>query len=149
MYEIVIEDEFSAAHFLKLYDGSWEPRHGHMFRVAVTMRSKELDSIGVVTDFEILKPALKKTLAEFHEKSFNEHPDFKSVSRNPSTENIARIIHDRLTTQIPAGPARITQVTVWETPDASATYFPDEKGPGSELGVRLPAGQAGSSEKKR
>lgn len=142
MFEITVEDEFSAAHFLKLYDGSWEPRHGHRFKVAVTMRSKELDSIGVVTDFERLKPALKKTLAEFHERSFNEHPDFKSPFTNTSTENIARIIHDRLTAGLPAGPARITRVTVWETPDASASYYPDEEAKSSETGVR-------SSEKKR
>ena len=106
MFEITVEDHFSAGHFLKLYDGSWEPRHGHRFKVAVTMRSGELDSIGVVTDFEWLKPALKKTLAEFHEKSFNDHPDFKGSRKNPSTENIARIIHDRLVSGIPAGPAR-------------------------------------------
>ena len=125
MFEITVEEEFSAAHFLKLYDGSWEPKHGHRFKVAVTMQSKQLDSIGVVTDFEWLKPALKKTLSEFDEKSFNDHPDFKKPFVNTSTENIAKILHDRLAAGLPKGPARITRVTVWETPDASATYLPE------------------------
>ena len=138
MIEITVEVEFSAAHFLKLYDGSWEQKHGHLFRVAVTMRSKKLDSIGVVVDFEWLKPALKKTLAEFHEKSFNDHPDFKNARQNTSTENIAKIVHDRLAPTVPRGPARITRVTVWETPDASASYVPEEKGlvRSREFGVR-------------
>src|SRR5437762_1777934 len=96
MYEIEVHDEFSAAHFLKLYDGSWEKRHGHNWKVSVVMRSEKLDSMGVVVDFEALKPSLKKVLAEFHERSFNEHPDFKNETLNPSTENIAKIIYERL-----------------------------------------------------
>ena len=124
MYEVTVEGSFSAAHFLKLYDGSWEPRHGHSFKVAVTMRSKELDSMGVVVDFEWLKPALKSALSEFHERSFNDHPDFREDRMNPSTENIARAIHDRLAKGTPKH-ARIHKVTVWETPDASASYVPE------------------------
>ena len=121
MFEVTVEDEFSAVHYLKLYDGSWEPRHGHQFKVAVTARSEALDSMGVVIDFEWLKPALKKTLAEFHEKSFNDHPEFKK--QNSSTENIAKIIYDRLAKDIPSKGARISKVTVWETPDAQASYI--------------------------
>ena len=126
MYEVVVEDEFSAAHYLKLYDGSWELKHGHLFRVAVTVRSDGLDSIGVVVDFEKVKPALKKVLAEFHERSFNEHPDFKD-KKNPSTENIAKIIYDRLHKDVNGGMAKVTKVTVWETADAQASYIHEEK----------------------
>ena len=126
MYEITVEDEFSAAHFLKLYDGSWERRHGHNWKVAVVMRSEGLDSMGVVVDFEWLKPTLKKVLSEFHEKSFNELPDFKDKQLNSSTENIARLISERLKARMPAKGARLVRVTVWETPDASASYYPHE-----------------------
>ncbi len=125
MFEIIVEEEFSAVHYLKLYDGTFEPKHGHRFKVAVTMRSKKLDSMGVVVDFEWLKPALKKTLVEFDEKSFNDHRDFKTPFLNTSTENIAKIIHDRLKSQLPATEATITKVTVWETPDAQASYLPE------------------------
>lgn len=125
MYEIVVEDEFSAAHFLKLYDGSWEPKHGHRFKVAVTLRSDKLDSMGVVADFELLKPALKKVLTQFHERSINEHSDFMKPFTNSSTENIAKAIHDRLAAEPLGGAARITCVTVWETPDARASYYPE------------------------
>ena len=122
MYEIVIEDEFSAAHFLKLYDGSWENRHGHNWKVAVTARADQLDSMGVVMDFEMLKPALKEILAELNFTSLNEHSRFKSTTVNSSTENIARLIYDELSKKVRSKTARITKVTVWETPDACASY---------------------------
>lgn len=123
MFEVVVEGEFSAAHSLKLYDGSWEPRHGHDFRVAVTVRSEKLDSMAVVVDFEMLKPELKRVLGEFNEIFINNHPDFKDGKLNPSTENIALCICEKLSARWKS-PARIAKVTVWETPDAYASYVP-------------------------
>jgi len=123
MYEVEVQDEFSAAHFLKLYDGTWERRHGHNWKVSVVMRSDKLDSMGVVVDFEALKPSLKKVLAEFHERSFNEHLDFKDEKLNPSTENIAKMIYERLSKNFKSNNSTIVKVTVWETPGASASYY--------------------------
>lgn len=123
MFEIEVHDKFSAAHFLKLYDGSWEERHEHVWKVSVVMRSEGLDSMGVVADFEALKPALKKTLAEFDGRSFNEHPDFKDEKMNPSTENIAKIICERLSKNFRSANARLVKVTVWETPEGNASYY--------------------------
>lgn len=123
MYEIEVRDEFSAAHFLKLYDGSWEPRHGHNWKVSVVMCADKLDSMGVVVDFERLKPALKKVLSGFSERSFNEHPDFAGEKLNPSTENIAKTICERLGREFRSDNARVLKVTVWETPDASASFY--------------------------
>ncbi|MBI3315857.1 MAG: 6-carboxytetrahydropterin synthase [Candidatus Omnitrophica bacterium] len=124
MYEVEVQDEFSAAHFLKLYDGSWELRHGHNWKVAVTLRANKLDSMGVVVDFEMLKASLRKVLSEFEQTSFNEHPDFKDGKLNPSTENIAQVICHRLAGRLKPSQAKIVRVTVWETLDASASYYP-------------------------
>lgn len=124
MYEVVIEREFSAAHFLKLYDGSWEKRHGHQWKVAVTLRAATLDSMGVVADFESLKPNLEKVLGEFNETSINDHTEFKNERLNPSTENIAKIISEKFAAKLGSQNAKIVKVTVWETPDASASYYP-------------------------
>ncbi len=122
MYEIIVEDEFSAAHFLKLYDGSWEHRHGHNWKVAVAAEAQKLDSMGVVLDFEMLKPSLKEVLSRLHLTSLNDHPRFDKTGVNSSTENIARLIYDELSKKIKSPTARITKVTVWETPDACASY---------------------------
>lgn len=123
MYEIIVEDEFSAAHFLKLYDGSWEKRHGHDFKVAVTVQAEKLDSMGVVTDFEALKPALKGVLKSLLHIAVNDHPEFKGEKLNPSTENIAKIIFSHLQKNFDFKTAKLTKVTVWETPDAQASYY--------------------------
>ena len=123
MFEVTVEDEFSAAHFLKLYDGSYELKHGHDWKVAVTVRSEGLDSMGVVVDFEWLKPSLKKVLSELNERSLNDLPAFKDNPVNPSTENIAKLIADRLVEAMPKGDARLVKVTVWETRDACASYY--------------------------
>ena len=123
MYEIIIEDHFTAIHYLKLYDGSWEKPHGHNWKVAVTAQAENLDSIGVVMDFEMLKPALKEILAGFNCTSFNEHPRFKGTGVNSSTENIARLIYDELVKKVKSKTARITKITVWETADACASFI--------------------------
>ena len=69
------------------------------------------------------KPTLKKILTEFNERSFNDIPAFKDTKVNTSTENIAKLIADNLIPKIPKGQARLVKVTVWETPDASASYY--------------------------
>jgi 6-pyruvoyltetrahydropterin/6-carboxytetrahydropterin synthase len=122
VFEIVVEGFFSAAHAIRLYDGSIEPRHGHDWKVAVEIRSETLDSIGVVADFEQVKPALKAVLSEFEGKDVGKLAAFEKL--NPSTENIARVIGEKLASRVKLGPARIAKVTVWETPDASASYLP-------------------------
>ena len=95
MFEVEVLDQFSAAHFLKLYDGSYEPRHGHDWRVAVRVCGDGLDAIGVVTDFEVLNRALRQTLDQFEKCLFNERSNFKKTKMNPSTENIARLIYEK------------------------------------------------------
>lgn len=121
MYEIALEGSFSAAHALRLYDSSMEPRHGHDFKVRVVLGADTLDTIGVVADFEELKPVLTRTLSAYNGKDLNQHPDFHQPDWNPSTENIARRIYGHLGRELAHSRAKLRSVTVWETPDASAT----------------------------
>src|SRR4051812_41011544 len=55
MYEISTTRTFSAAHQLKLYDGTLEPVHGHNWRIKVVVSAPKLDAIGVVMDFHELE----------------------------------------------------------------------------------------------
>jgi 6-pyruvoyltetrahydropterin/6-carboxytetrahydropterin synthase len=54
----------------------------------------------------------------------NDLAPFDSI--NPSAENLAKFFHEQASRQIPRTPnaPRITQITVWETDDTSATYTP-------------------------
>jgi 6-pyruvoyltetrahydropterin/6-carboxytetrahydropterin synthase len=118
-FEITTTRVFSAAHQLKLYDGSLEPLHGHNWRVKVTVSSAGLDSIGVVMDFHELERMLDAILAPLHNAHLNDTPQFASL--NPSAENVA--YHIGLGLAIPAS-VRLQSVEVWETDANSAVYRP-------------------------
>ncbi len=120
-YEIILRDSFSAAHQLRLPDGTLEPMHGHNWQVEVLIEGPELDRMGVLADFTVLQPRLNSITGEMHNTLLNDHPAF--ASQNPSTELIARHIHDSFAGQLPPE-VRITGVRVWETADCAAAYMP-------------------------
>jgi 6-pyruvoyltetrahydropterin/6-carboxytetrahydropterin synthase len=110
---------FSAAHQLRLYDGSLEPLHGHNWRVEVTVSCKNLDAIGVVMDFHELERLVDEIVRPMHNRHLNELAAFAQL--NPSTENVAFLIGTSL--PLPAG-VSLDRVEVWETPENSAIYSP-------------------------
>lgn len=122
-YEITLRAEFSAAHRLKLLNGAFEPLHGHNWRVEVVLRGAELDSIGLLADFTDLQPRLAAVTGELHDTCLNELPVF--ADRNPSTEHVARHIHDRFSANLPSG-VRVHCVRVWETSACAAAYYPGD-----------------------
>lgn len=118
-FEISTTREFSAAHSLKLYDGSMEPLHGHNWRVRVTVRAKKLDSIGVVMDFHELERLVDAIITPWHNHNLNEAASFKKL--NPSAENVAVVIGRELV--LPRG-VKLLSVEVWETEsNRAAVYF--------------------------
>jgi 6-pyruvoyltetrahydropterin/6-carboxytetrahydropterin synthase len=120
MYRIGVRTEFSAAHFLAGYRGSCEAIHGHNYRVEAVVRVEQVDEIGLGLDFRELKRHLGEVTGELDHKLLNEVPAFRE--RNPSSENIARHIFERLSLRLGPGPARLAEVKVWETDDAWAAY---------------------------
>jgi 6-pyruvoyltetrahydropterin/6-carboxytetrahydropterin synthase len=108
---------FSAAHQLRLYDGSLEPLHGHNWRVDVTVTAASLDAIGVVMDFHELERLVDQIIQPMHNHHLNDLPAFAKM--NPSAENVALGIATSL--RLPSN-VRLESVQVWETPENSATY---------------------------
>ena len=94
MYEITVESHFSAAHRLLNYCGPCENLHGHNWLVRVTVRTDTLDKAGIGIDFKILKTHLKTLLEEFDHKDLNAVLAIAQI--NPSSENMARYIFERL-----------------------------------------------------
>lgn len=122
-FEISTTRRFSAAHQLRLYDGSMEPVHGHNWRVRVTVRAEALDAIGVVMDFHKLERLVDRVIAPWHNGHLNECPEFRD--RNPSAENVAVAVAERL--GLPSA-VRLRCVEVWETDDNRAAYQPESRG---------------------
>lgn len=118
-FQITTTRSFSAAHQLRLYEGSLEPVHGHNWVVRVTVESAELDEIGVVMDFHELERLVDACIHGWHNGHLNEQPAFAAM--NPSAENVA--LHIGRTLRLPAR-VRLSRVEVWETPENSAAYLP-------------------------
>ena len=116
MYRLKVEGNFSSAHNLRGYKGKCEDLHGHNWRVEITVESEELDEIGMLQDFKYLKKKLNAVLEDLDHKYLNKLVQFKKI--NPTSENIAKYIYDRLNLQIPL----LNSVTVWENSTSSAIY---------------------------
>src|SRR5947209_20283616 len=96
-FEIRTVRTFSAAHQLRLYDGSLEPLHGHNWQVQVTVAAPQLDAIGVVMDFHELERLLDEIITPMHNRHLNDLPAFAHA--NPSAENVA--LHIGTTLRLP------------------------------------------------
>ena len=121
MYELKIITEFSAAHNLRNFRGKCEALHGHNWKVEVVISGRDLDESGVVLDFAEVKAATSEVMSEIDHRYLNDLPFF--TEHNPSSENIARYIFQRLQEKIDNDRVRIRRVTAWESQDACATYF--------------------------
>ena len=123
MFELDIHREFSAAHSLRGYKGDCANLHGHNWTVQVFIRAAKLDEIGIAADFTVIKRELTAILESFDHKYLNELPDFKGI--NPTSENIARILFEKLDAAISIPGVKLDRVRVCESPTSGATYIPD------------------------
>jgi 6-pyruvoyltetrahydropterin/6-carboxytetrahydropterin synthase len=123
MYEIVVEQHFEAAHFLRGYKGKCENVHGHRYAVVVRLKAEKLNDIGLVYDFTDVKRHLGGILAKFDHTALNDISPFDKI--NPSAENIASAIYRELRSKLAGEPASISAVEVWENPQQGIVYTPD------------------------
>src|SRR5437016_6199367 len=121
MFQVSVEETFSAGHALRGYRGKCENPHGHNYRVRLNIQGESLDSIGLLFDFAHVKRILRELIDGVDHKFLNDQPPFNEV--NPSAENIAKFFYDGASRQMPQVPSspRITSITVWETDETSAT----------------------------
>ncbi len=124
MYEVTVEAGFAAAHRLRGYEGACERLHGHNYRVVVAVRAGDLGPSGMVVDFKMIKGALGEVIGRLDHRCLNDDiADFGEGALNPTAENIARWVAERLFEALPPE-ARPARVTVWESDTSAATYFP-------------------------
>jgi 6-pyruvoyltetrahydropterin/6-carboxytetrahydropterin synthase len=118
-FEISTTREFSAGHRIRLYDGSWEPMHGHNWTVKVTVSAQKLDRIGVVMDFHELERLVDTIIGPWRDGNLNDMPPFADV--NPTAENVA--MHVGRSLLLPER-IKLQSVEVWETATNSAVWRP-------------------------
>lgn len=120
MYEVTIRKSFSAAHLLRQIGGKCEELHGHNFIVEVSVRAESLNTEGLLIDFRVVKRWTDEVLDELDHKYLNELKYFTDM--NPSSENIARVLFERISEK--ARPMQVfpSRVTVWESENSRVSY---------------------------
>ncbi|AVQ45394.1 6-carboxytetrahydropterin synthase QueD [Clostridium botulinum] len=137
MYILKVEHSFDSAHFLANYEGKCGNIHGHRWKVEIEIKSESLvqdgQLDGMVIDFGDLKKDVKsmvdyydhaliiekETMREQSLSSLKED-GFRIIEVNfrPTAENFSaffyKIIKDK--------GYNVKSVTVYETPNNSATY---------------------------
>ena len=144
--EISREIQCDIGHRIPFHKGPCSNVHGHRYRILVYATGPVLQSVGesndaMVVDFGDLKNLMMRELHtpldhafmvwEKDEplRSFLQNNNFRLVvmSNAPTAEHLAKWCYDRMaaaTAQHFCGLVQISSVTIWETPNCSATYFP-------------------------
>jgi len=124
MFEVSVEEGFSAGHALRGYRGKCENPHGHNYKVRITLSGDELDSIGLLWDFKDLKAAMNQVIDRLDHQYLNDIEPFKV--QNPSAENLAKYFYEETRARLKEstqGRVAVKDVQVWETDTTTATYF--------------------------
>ncbi|UCC94898.1 MAG: 6-carboxytetrahydropterin synthase QueD [Candidatus Omnitrophota bacterium] len=125
MFKIKVQSHFSSAHFLRDYKGKCENLHGHNWKVEVVVASVSLNSSGMVMDFSDLRKILNEVVESLDHKHLNDLEYFSASAgggKNPSSEEIARYIYNKVKEKISNNECRLQEVRIWETESSCATY---------------------------
>lgn len=130
---------FSAAH--RLYRPDWSDEenasvfgdcsnpnwHGHNYVLDVTVEGPVDPETGFVMDLKRLKEAVEaRVVADVDHRNLNTEVAWLEGT-NPTTENVAVAIWNRITDALPEG-VRLANVILHETPRNSVAYAGEEEG---------------------
>lgn len=132
--------EFDAGHRLQNHAGKCRHYHGHRYKVEVFVYADELDSVGRVVDFGVIKERVGAWLdRELDHGMILERGDplvgmltdqgmrLFILDCPPTAENIARLVFARAQVLLDESSEklRVTRVIVWETPNCRAEFTGD------------------------
>ncbi len=121
MYELTVKMSFSAAHSLRDYDGPCSNVHGHNWVVEIVVRGERLAPNGMLVDFNDIKKAASGVLSRLDHTNLNDVSPFDET--NPTSENLARWIYERVGDQVNTSDLRVIRVNVREAETSCASYF--------------------------
>jgi len=133
MLECTRKIEFDAAHRVVDHENKCKYLHGHRYVLEITANSSELNKIGMVADFALLKTVMKewidthfdhnvilnvsdKSLGEYIEKYTGQSVYY--LNSNPTAENIAlHLLEDVIPLLFTKSLFHIVRVKLYETPN--------------------------------
>ena len=119
VFELGADAFFGARHFVTM-NGVPGPPHHHSYRVEVIMQSPAQDEDGIVIGFGDVRSLIEAILKDYNETLLNTVAPFTEIP--PTSENLARVIFERLASQFVESDVAVKQVRVWESPTNSASY---------------------------
>src|SRR3989442_13600532 len=120
-FEVMIERNFSSAPQLRGYKGKCENLHGYNYKIEIYARGSDLNHIGLLVDFVELKEAADDLVTYLDHKNLNELEPFVA-EQNPSAENVARFVLERLAARLDDDRVEIYKVRFFVTPTGGASY---------------------------
>ena len=124
MFEVMVEAQFAAGHYLRNYRGKCENPHGHNYKVQVTLQGSELDEAGLLLDFKLLKQVMRPVVDRLDHQMMNDLEPF--LEQNPSAENLARYFYQETNKQLAemtGGRVTVKECLVFETDFTTAKYY--------------------------
>ncbi len=120
MFLINVKAHYDSAHFLRNYHGKCERLHGHRYEVEAAFAFDDVGEGGMAFDFSVAKAALREIADDLDHRNINDIPPFTEIE--PSAENQARYIYDRLKVSLSDVRDSLVYVRLWETPNQWAQY---------------------------
>jgi len=130
MFELTIKGDIASAHFIEGYKGPCQHLHGHTYNIEITIKSEQLNKIGMIADFSQLKSSFKEFLNHMDHACLNDLDFFKENS--PTAEMIAKYVYSEFSAILDnfkdeqtgeAKSLRLDRVRVFESDLTSATYY--------------------------
>ncbi|MDR1652033.1 MAG: 6-carboxytetrahydropterin synthase QueD [Synergistaceae bacterium] len=114
------EFTFDAAHRLMQYHGKCEKLHGHTYRMSVDIKGRP-DDEGMIMDFVRVKEIVgAEIISKF------DHAYLNDIIPQPSAENIARYVFEKLDPLLEGPNCSLDAVRVWETERSSVIFSRDD-----------------------
>ena len=102
---------FSAAHKLPHYKGPCHDLHGHTWKTIFIIEGP-IQQDGMVCDFKVIKKLLDENLPD--------HQFLNDWVENPTAENLAQYLFDKISQKLAAKNLILQSVEVWESDNAAA-----------------------------
>lgn len=112
MFRVTRRLKFDAAHRIPGHPGKCDRLHGHTYFVDVEVQGDQLDQLGILVDFGIIKEAGDRLLPDHqYLNEFLPHVP-------PTAEGLSRYLFERFKAEIP----QVVAVTVHEGPHSWCRY---------------------------
>lgn len=120
MFEVGIETQFEAAHTLRGDFGPATRRHGHTYKVEVTVRGSALRQDGTLVDIGQLQRLAQAAADTLHYQDLDELDAFRE--RNSTAEMVAVHFWEQISPSLSGEMLDSLAVRVSESPQAFARY---------------------------